>query len=1030
MTTWQITINEEETLGVEEGLFDVPELTDTFNPFANIGVARFDDRDGELYDKFARGTRVDFEFAESLDPSPEEFNTRLEGFVVERREIEDDGADVLEIEVYSLDQLLRGDKVTEDTSGLTVFEALETIIVNDTPVLWEPNNVSVGDNVTLSRNLAGERAEDALLYLSFISNNEQISVNPEKEFEFVQQELEQAPRDIDSTQWFYADVPEEGKEVINEVRVWYDDGEQRVTVESGADKLAIQDALGLDDTYSTVKEVPRPNITDLDDAKTIGEQILEDRAISTPIRVVTFGLEAAEPGQVINVDIPSKGIEAQDFQIASINYAWGADETELILVENTGYQDDLLVRVVDAVERAGLEGINRDAGDNRITDTRVEALVDVSGTLNGTSFDRTRFTNLGRNKLRDAWGGDLGSVEESDSGDVFNSSGIVYSDTSRASNVEANISMTIPENSSGTVIVRLLNDGETQVMDSDSDTTGDNVTSNIFASVDVSDVVFDGIEIEHSGEDLANWEYNVSYNIGVEISEIAYGTDNSGLSRTNTELGNETARVAVSETLDGSKAVEYDGSFGDTSASEVGLFDSDGDLIARAITESDQSAADLSALVSLTVSDNENLELGVVTNAGQETVRDILADNDPDLTTQYAYGSDGTEPLVTDTELGTELIKVDLEEILIQNANLSVDFEDITEIGSENPVSIEGDTIGSSIVNVVKEGENPDESDPGPFNVSDPDYSGGSAGRIDSTTGFYRWEVVFSHDVPADNVGIRFRDEISGTTTNVTWSFNDVTLDIIDGAGSIGLNWRDVSDGGFYDEGVGNGYTGEDLVAGETYILEVAVDSGNASNYFFDVISVYDDRYGPYNFDNEVNSPDGYLDGPERFPELVEQEFELVQTKRNVTEVTANSSWNDTSNSQFIELANDGGTFTRTSNSETASETFDADNQVIANIGYSRYSESANQTPIFGNNAQRMSLWELFGNPSAINPSGLGITEVEAIAPPNEVVGNRLEESGQLDSADNLLTRSVLAPFDVFEDVEIRSSEKTSFDNR
>jgi len=48
------------------------------------------------------------------------------------------------------------------------------------------------------------------------------------------------------------------------------------------------------------------------------------------------------------------------------------------------------------------------------------------------------------------------------------------------------------------------------------------------------------------------------------------------------------------------------------------------------------------------------------------------------LPTQYAYGQDGTIPDETDTALGNESIAVSLENILVQNANTTSDWESIT----------------------------------------------------------------------------------------------------------------------------------------------------------------------------------------------------------------------------------------------------------------------------------------------------------------------------------------------------------------
>ena len=106
---------------VEDTVFDVDPVVDTANPFGDYAVIKMDDSEGEKFDAYARGTRVDVAVSDSFD---EPFRTRFTGYVVERRETEQDGADVLEVEAYSFDQFLRRNTVTNDQQGNTIAEAL------------------------------------------------------------------------------------------------------------------------------------------------------------------------------------------------------------------------------------------------------------------------------------------------------------------------------------------------------------------------------------------------------------------------------------------------------------------------------------------------------------------------------------------------------------------------------------------------------------------------------------------------------------------------------------------------------------------------------------------------------------------------------------------------------------------------------------------------------------------------------------------------------------------------------------------
>ena len=83
---------------VEDAVFDVDPVVDTANPFGDFAVVKMDDSEGMRFLEYARGTRVDVQVGPDTNGP---FITRFTGYVVERRETEQDGADVLEVEAYS-----------------------------------------------------------------------------------------------------------------------------------------------------------------------------------------------------------------------------------------------------------------------------------------------------------------------------------------------------------------------------------------------------------------------------------------------------------------------------------------------------------------------------------------------------------------------------------------------------------------------------------------------------------------------------------------------------------------------------------------------------------------------------------------------------------------------------------------------------------------------------------------------------------------------------------------------------------------
>jgi len=524
---WQVTINQTEVL---EDVFDV-EVVDTVNPFGSYAVIYADDVSGQSFEKFTRGTRVDIAYSDNQGIT---FENRFTGYVVESREFDEGGADTLEVECYTFDQFLRRNTVSNDQTGNTISQALIDIIQNDTPVKLNTDNIVVGSDSTLSRSYQGEPVEEVLRALSFKSVNEEFGVNDDVEFFFRPRETEHNERGIDNTQWLNYDIPELGKDAVNEVTVFFDDGDRSVTVDDGNDQLNLQEGLELASAGKQSVELSRPDVVTVADAEDEGRRYLNVRNNVLTGEITTFRLFDAKPGDTIDVEIIPRGIDSE-FRIAEIRYNWAYDETDVVIVEKRGDTDDVLFRISDSVKRLETQDVDRTSVRDKILKNDYEVLVDVVD--NDDNFSEIKVTNTALNMLRD---------------------GVINEET-------------------------------------------------------------------------------------ITIDEVRWGDDNTNLSRTNVDLegtevasfsagtGNWQADVSVFNTLE----VSYESSE-TADAKEVGLFDDGGNLLLRAVSDTDVRANEIDFKITFTNSDDA--ERTLITETGLQLFRDILADNDPSFLEKYIVG--------------------------------------------------------------------------------------------------------------------------------------------------------------------------------------------------------------------------------------------------------------------------------------------------------------------------------------------------------------------------------------------------------
>jgi len=181
--------------------------------------------------------------------------------------------------------------VSNDQSGKLISDAIQDIVQTDTPVSFNAAKVNVVDDFELRRSLQDERVETALQILSFESGNEGFGVDDTLEFFFRPRERDTVSRGIENTEWFNYDIPERGKEAINEVEVRFDDGNRSVVVDNPSQKLEIQNSLNLPDPATQRARIARPEITNAQDAESEGRRFLKLKNVTLTGTITTCEIQ-------------------------------------------------------------------------------------------------------------------------------------------------------------------------------------------------------------------------------------------------------------------------------------------------------------------------------------------------------------------------------------------------------------------------------------------------------------------------------------------------------------------------------------------------------------------------------------------------------------------------------------------------------------------------------------------------------------------------------------------------------------------
>lgn len=213
----------------------------------------------------------------------------------------------------------------------------------------------------------------------------------------------------------------------------------------------------------------------------------------------------------------------------------------------------------------------------------------------------------------------------------------------------------------------------------------------------------------------------------------------------------------------------------------------------------------------------------------------------------------------------------------LQSAASAAEWDAITTLAATDPV-VAGGSLAVAQTGWVWEGE----TEFGTGTRGDIAYSGGSAtyfgGQFGEAGDVIEYTFTPQYRVPAENVraSVRFGAVQDGPPLSL--SLNGYSLSGYGDRFTLGsLGWRHHT-----------GYSGPDLQAGESYTFRMEQTATTDASYgevAIDVVAVTDDRYS-YTWDNQVHEADGYLDGPELYPDAHEVALDYVNAGYTVETAT------------------------------------------------------------------------------------------------------------------------------------------------
>lgn len=289
-----------------------------------------------------------------------------------------------------------------------------------------------------------------------------------------------------------------------------------------------------------------------------------------------------------------------------------------------------------------------------------------------------------------------------------------------------------------------------------------------------------------------------------------------------------------------------------------------------------------------------------------------------------------------------------------QSPDSQSELESLLSIADDEPLAVDSGKVNVQQTCFTTEAENADREEGGIEALSASRFSGGAAEVFDADGEALEFDFTLAHDIPAGEfeLQIRWDGESATDQGDVDWSLDGTDLGSFNGA-ATDVGWRGLiqSKGHLTDPGR--------VESGDHTLRVAASGTWNGGDFQLDLVAPLDNRYS-YTFDNTTDS-DGWLSGPELYPDAEPAEFQDEIPLRAVSGANVSVTIDDTSNGQALEVSNDkSDTYASKSNASSFDHDFsDLGVAVRFRAQLSRYGSRTTATPTQGFQGQQLDAYTL-----------------------------------------------------------------------